>query len=154
MLIRLGEPDESHQNSWCKNWQSIFRLGRNFVDRELAKLLIAVEAPGITEKVVKLLVSSRCPGTTNRLCPDAQRRPDRLDNPAERKSTFNGFSTRQLSRVGHRSVAICKVFARRPLHDCPKKNKSHCRKSSRRTGKQGPVCRIESTAVRQEMDIG
>ncbi len=54
VLIRLGEPNESTKAA-VQSLTQRFPTGQSLVDRELAKLLIAVETPGITEKVVKLL---------------------------------------------------------------------------------------------------
>jgi putative heme-binding domain-containing protein len=55
VLIRLGTP-RVETVSAVKNLRSYFPSKDDAIDRELAKLLIAVDAPGVTEQIVNLMI--------------------------------------------------------------------------------------------------
>ena len=56
ILCRLGEPTETTKKA-IQKLAAYFPVGSDSVDRELGKLLIAVDTPGVTEKCIELLVS-------------------------------------------------------------------------------------------------
>lgn len=57
VLIRMGSPTESTKAA-VQKLAGHFPAGDDALDRELAKLLIAVEAPGATEKIVPRMVAA------------------------------------------------------------------------------------------------